>query len=79
MTTIYLVTCEDAIEHQIACATLKEARQVSRDVRGGGDGTIYRVEVPNMPVRELLCAAFNRTGFVAGRQEIKPRARAEGR
>jgi hypothetical protein len=70
MTTIYLVYCEDAEGHVIACPTHAEARKLSATLRTGrkipasGNGSIREVLIAEgLGKRELLCAMFNRRGY----------------
>lgn len=68
----YTVYCEDAMEHEIACPTLAEARETARACTGDGkiDGKITRITTPDRITRQLLCAVFNRDGYATKTEEL---------
>lgn len=61
----YLATVDDAMEGEVACETLREARAV-RD-----KGTkVRKIETPPI-TRALLCAVYNRAAFAVKQEEIE--------
>lgn len=63
-TTIYIVTMEDELEHEVACPTLEEALEARANCsRPIVEGAIKKVTVPVGPIRQVLCDMFNRAGF----------------
>lgn len=70
MTTIYCVRIKDAMEGEIAFPTLRAARECSRN-DDSPPSVILKIKVAKMPIRELLCAVFNREGFAEQQEEVK--------
>ena len=70
-TVIYTVSCEDAIEHSVAFATLEEAKKYRAGLRYP-DGAITKVMIAKMPIRKMLAAVYNRQDFAAEKKEVAP-------
>ena len=68
-TVIYTVSCNDAMEHSVAFATLEEAKKYRAGLRHP-DGAITKVTVAKMPIRKMLAAVYNRDGFVSESKEV---------
>ena len=65
---IYVVNdVEGAPDGEVACETVREARQLAR---GEGHKTFTKIWVAKMTARKLACALFNREGFAVNRKEI---------
>lgn len=66
---IYTVdNMEDAVDGMVACATLKEAREVARE----NAGNLTKINTGKLRGRALACALFNHSGYAATQEEIKP-------
>ena len=61
---IYIAVIEDAMEGEVAYATLREAK-ADRD-----EGTKVRKITTGPLTREVACAIFNREGFAVKQEEI---------
>lgn len=62
MTVIYTMVDDDGEER--AFSSLAEARRIrAQDYNMGNRPSITRVVVAKMPLRELLCAVYERHGF----------------
>ena len=70
-TVVYTVSCEDAIEHSVAFATLEEAKKYRAGLRYP-DGAITKVMIAKMPIRKMLAAVYNRQDFAAECKEVVP-------
>lgn len=64
MTTLYLVTDDNAVEGEVAYARKADAIRHARDCASiGQDSRVVAVEVASLPRRDLLAAVFNRSGY----------------
>jgi len=70
-TVIYTVSCDGAMAHSVAFATLEEAKKYRAGLRYP-DGAITKVMIAKMPIRKMLAAVFNREGFAAESKEVVP-------
>jgi hypothetical protein len=67
-TKFYLVSGE---MDTIACETLEMAKSVRR-LMSFPYGAVTQVEVPDLPIRQMLCAVYNHQGFASVQTEIIP-------
>lgn len=74
MTTIYIADLDDSDGDSIAFPTLAKAKKELRDY--GTGGSIRKITVAKMGIRELLCAMHNREAY-AEVAEIVYRCEAE--
>jgi hypothetical protein len=70
-TVIYTVSCDGAMAHSVAFATLEEAKKYRAGLRYP-DGAITKVMIAKMPIRKMLAAVYNREGFAAESKEVVP-------
>lgn len=66
---------DEGIEGAVAAATLDEAKEV----RAGCQypyGRVTKIVTPDLPVRQLIKAIFNRVGYAEAYQDVLP-AKAE--
>lgn len=68
---IYTVSDDDAMEGEIAFPTKAEAIAYAKAVAESGQPTsVTKIRVGKMPVRDMLCAVFNRLGYAAEQDVI---------
>jgi len=73
MAVFYTVKFEDAMDHSIAFATLREAREAAKGLDPKAphdDGWITKHVVVNLPIRQLMAALYNRKGYCEKSVEI---------
>lgn len=71
MATIYTVALNGDPADAVACASLHAAR-AQRATLLEGEGEVTRHRVPRMPIRNALCAAFNRAGYSTESTRVLP-------
>jgi len=70
-TVIYTVSCDGAMAHSVAFATLEDAKKYRAGLRYP-DGAITKVMIAKMPIRKMLAAVYNREGFATESKEVVP-------